>query len=90
MLRWTDGCQWPARALLLRLLERARDGLDALGVDAGLAEPWLALLRARLEGGINGARWQLDRLDQLGGDLAALTLDYARHQAGGMPIHLWR
>ena len=38
----------------------------------------------------HGARWQLARLDALGGDLAALTLDYARHQAEGSPVHRWR
>ena len=48
------------------------------------------LLQERLASGLTGARWQLARLDALGGDLAALTLDYARHQADGSPVHRWR
>jgi len=46
--------------------------------------------RQRLASGLTGARWQLARLDALGGDLCALTLDYAHRQASGMPVHLWR
>jgi hypothetical protein len=72
------------------LLPRAREGLAALRVDAPLADGWLALIDARLSAGATGARWQLARLDALGGDLAALTLDYAQRQAEGAPLHLWR
>ena len=54
-----------------------------------LADGWIQLLHGRLDSGMTGARWQLTRLDSLGGDLRALTLDYAHHQAGGMPLHRW-
>jgi gamma-glutamyl:cysteine ligase YbdK (ATP-grasp superfamily) len=88
-LRWIDGRELPARTLLPELVATARDGLAALEVEPTLADGWMALLEARLAAGASGARWQLDRLHQLGGDLAALTLDYARRQAEGAPVHLW-
>jgi hypothetical protein len=74
---------------LRQLLPLARQGLEQLQVDGALADGWMQLLRQRLDSGLTGARWQLARLDALGGDLAALTLDYARHQAGGAPLHRW-
>jgi hypothetical protein len=89
-LCWSDARAVRARDLLCELTGRARDGLEALGVDAALADDWIALIEARLAAGMTGARWQLARLDALGGDLAAMTLDYARHQADGAPLHLWR
>jgi gamma-glutamyl:cysteine ligase YbdK (ATP-grasp superfamily) len=89
-LQWVDGRVLPAHALLLELLPRAHDGLRRMGVDAALADGWMMLLEARLAARITGARWQLARLDALGGDLTAMTLEYARHQAEGAPVHLWR
>ena len=47
------------------------------------------LIEARLAARATGARWQLARLAALGGDLAALTLDYAARQAEGEPVHRW-
>lgn len=70
-------------------MPRARDGLAALGVDAAIADKWMALVEARLAARMTGARWQMARLDALGGNLAALTLDYTRRQAEGAPVHLW-
>jgi gamma-glutamyl:cysteine ligase YbdK (ATP-grasp superfamily) len=89
-LRWTDGRVVPAARLLCELAERARRGLEALDVDPSLADAWISLVDARLARETTGARWQLARLDALGGNLAALTLDYARRQAEGAPVHLWR
>ena len=89
-LQWIDGRVLPAEELLLELLPRAHAGLLGLGVDTPLADGWMALLEARLAKRLSGARWQLARLDALGGDLAAMTLDYVRHQASGEPLHLWR
>ena len=85
-----DGQKLSATQWLRQLLPLARQGLEQLQVDAALADGWMQLLRERLDSGLTGARWQLARLDALGGDLAALTLDYARHQVGDSPLHLWR
>jgi len=85
-----DGRQRPAASWLLQLLPQARRGLELMQVDAALTDGWMHLLHERLASGQTGARWLLARLDTLGGDLAALTLDYARKQAEGSPVHRWR
>jgi hypothetical protein len=85
-----DGRQRNAAQWLRQLLPTARQGLEQLQVDGKLADRWMQLLHERLTCGMTGARWQLARLDALGGDLAALTRDYAHHQAQGAPVHLWR
>ena len=84
-----DGQTRNASQWLRQLLPLARQGLEQLQVDGALADGWMQLLQQRLGSGLTGARWQLARLDALGGDLAALTLDYARHQASGAPLHRW-
>jgi hypothetical protein len=84
-----DGRQCSATQWLQALLPLARQGLEQLQVSGPLADGWLQLLRERLDSGRTGARWQLARLRALGGDLAALTLDYANQQAGGAPLHRW-
>jgi gamma-glutamyl:cysteine ligase YbdK (ATP-grasp superfamily) len=84
-----DGHERSASAWLQQLLPLARQGLQQMQVDDALAEGWMQLVQQRLARGLTGARWQLDRLDALNGDLAALTLDYAQRQAGGAPVHLW-
>ena len=88
-LRWLDGRQAPAGELLGTLVEPARAGLASLGVDAARAARWMSLIEARLAARMTGARWQLERLATLGGDLQALTLDYARRQRSGEPVHCW-
>ena len=85
-----DGQQRSAVQWLRLLLPKARQGLEQLQVDGALADGWMQLLQERLASGLTGSRWQLQRLDALGGDLAALTLNYARQQAEGRPVHLWR
>jgi hypothetical protein len=89
-LHWTDGRVTSARELLPELATQARRGLAALEVDPALADGWIGLIEARLAVGASGARWQIERLDELGGDLTRLTLDYAARQAEGAPLHLWR
>jgi hypothetical protein len=85
-----EGRERPAAQWLDDLLPLAREGLARLDVDGALAAGWIGLLRERLQARATGARWQLDRLAALGGDLGALTLDYASRQAGGEPVHRWR
>ncbi len=89
ILTGLDGRERHAAAWLQELLPLARRGLAQLQVDRALADGWLRLVHERLDSGMTGARWQLARLDALGGHLGALTLDYAHHQAGGMPLHRW-
>lgn len=88
-LQWLDGAPIEAAELLTALVPRARTGLDALGVEPSLTAAWMDLIDERIAARATGARWQLARLDALGGDLAALTLDYAARQAEGAPVHRW-
>ena len=88
-LRWLDGESCAATDLLAALVPRARAGLATLGVEPSLAGGWMDLIEARVAARATGARWQLARLAALGGDLAALTLDYAARQAEGAPVHRW-
>lgn len=85
-----DGLDRPAADWAAECLGDARQGLQDLGVDGTLADEWLAPIGQRLAARLTGALWQLDRLDVLGGDLRALTLDLARRQASERPLHLWR
>lgn len=84
-----DGRPRSATQWLRQLLPVARQGLEQLQVAGKLADGWMQLLHERLDSGLTGARWQLARLGALGGDRAALTLDYARQQASGVPLHRW-
>jgi gamma-glutamylcysteine synthetase len=84
-----EGLERPATAWLRQLLPLARDGLARMQVDAALADAWMDLLGQRLTRGLTGSRWQLARLEALGGDLEALTLDYARQQGSGSPLLFW-
>jgi len=89
VLQWPGGPPRSARELLLALMEPASDGLTRLGVNGALARQALAVIEARVASGRTGARWQLQALDRRGGNLAAMTLDYAARQTGGDPVHLW-
>lgn len=85
----------PARELALRLLPLAREGLRQAGVEAGDADPLLAVLEARVETGQTGAVWQLRALaalePRLGrpGALAEMFGHYLRLADGGRPVHTW-
>lgn len=85
-----DGRERPAADWASECLDAARRGLHDLGADDALADDGLQLIDARLAARLTGARWQVDRLRSLGGDLQALTLDLAHRQADGRPLHLWR
>jgi hypothetical protein len=89
-LHWLDDSRRIAAQWLLEdLIPLARDGLDALRVAPADADRWLDVIERRVASGQTGAVWQRRLLDRHGFDLAALTLAYARHQAGGEPVHLW-
>ena len=89
-LQWLDGKMVAAADLLPPLVTRARAGLAALGVSPALAGAWMDLIDERVAAQATGARWQLVQLARRGGDLGAMTLDYAARQAEGAPVHRWR
>lgn len=87
----------PVRAadLIPTLLPLARRGLIDAGVDPGEVDPLLALLRARVERGVTGARWQrwtVNRLEDRRPTpqaTAAMLERYLAAQATGRPVHEW-
>ncbi|GAB3648168.1 glutamate-cysteine ligase family protein [Glycomyces tarimensis] len=95
---------WPGRGLvpvrklvLEELLPLASDGLASLGVSARDADRFLDVIEQRCRRGVNGASWQvarvqvaehrqrLERFDAL----RAMVLDYAAQSADGRPVHEW-
>jgi hypothetical protein len=84
-----------ARALLPELVDLARGGLVAAGVEAGEADGWLAVVRERLAREQTGARWQRRAFEALRakGDLVRATAEllarYAALSDTGAPVHAW-
>ena len=87
--------QVPVRLLIEHFLPDAARGLAMLGVDVDEADRLLGVIRARLQRGVTGARWQLQRLarcmERLGRDdaLACMMNDYIERAAEGRPVHEW-
>ncbi|HEU5126991.1 MAG TPA: glutamate--cysteine ligase, partial [Glycomyces sp.] len=85
------------RELVAELLPAAAEGLASLGVSAGDADRFLGVIEQRCRRGVNGASWQvarvqvaehrqrLERFDAL----RAMVLDYAAQSADGRPVHEW-
>lgn len=83
------------------LLEQARLGLEALGVNADLAEKYLGIIGERARSRQNGAAWQLGtltRLEPVGTRpdsperrhaLAEMLRQYLANQESGAPVHTW-
>ncbi len=89
-MRWLDADAVVIGELVVdTLIDRARDGLATLGVDASLAQHWLDIVEARAESGQTGAVWQRRFIAANGPDFARLTRDYAARQADGQPVHTW-
>jgi gamma-glutamyl:cysteine ligase YbdK (ATP-grasp superfamily) len=89
-LRRPGGGMAPAAAVLREeVLPAAREGLAALGVNAGDADALLGVIAGRLATGQNGAAWQRAFVAAHGRDFAALTEAYAERQRSGMPVHEW-
>ena len=84
-----------AATLALELMPVARDGLLAAGVDANDVDPWLDILRSRIQSRQTGAQWQRRALEALERDqtrdeaLHSLVLRYAEHSERDEPVHQW-
>lgn len=90
IVAWTDGGARDLRSLVLdTLLPEARAGLALLSVDDEYASRMLALIERRTRSGQTGAAWQRGFVRRHGRDFTALTLEYARRQRSGAPVHTW-
>ena len=82
--------------LAKELLPVAEQGLEDCGVEQEEIQTMLKVIRDRLEARINGARWQIQRLDlyeQQGHDrptaLTRMLEDYLQHSQTDTPISQW-
>lgn len=83
-------------ALAKELLPVAQQGLEDSGVEKDEIQAMLNVIRDRLEARINGARWQIHRMEQYErqGDarptaLTRMLEDYLRASQTGAPISQW-
>jgi hypothetical protein len=84
-----------APALLEALLPLARDGLLSMGVDAGEADRWLAVVGERVRTGRTGARFQREVFDSLAASMSGesasrgLLERYQAESESDRPVHEW-
>jgi len=89
-LTWIDGRRHSARELILQeCLPLARQGLRDFGLPDDEIEHGLGVLETRMRSGQTGAQWQLRRLDNVGGDVHRMMMDYLENQRAGAPVHEW-
>jgi gamma-glutamyl:cysteine ligase YbdK (ATP-grasp superfamily) len=102
-LVWPDGAagisapgdRIQARELSTRLVDVARAGLRAQGVESSDADPLLDIISSRAQNGQTGAVWQrrsLDVFEQTGDKkdaLERLVERYVVHSNADLPVHLW-
>jgi gamma-glutamyl:cysteine ligase YbdK (ATP-grasp superfamily) len=87
---WYDGRRWELRRLILdELLKVARQGLEALEVDAAFIDRNLAIIEARVASGRTGSDWQRQFVEQHGRDWQQLACAYRTRQRAGAPVHTW-
>jgi gamma-glutamylcysteine synthetase len=95
---WPELGEVPARKLVLdTLLPAAAEGLSRLGLGSHDVNRYLGVIEQRCRRGVNGASWQVarvqvaehrERLDRVDA-LRAMVLDYAERSASGLPVHEW-
>ncbi len=95
-MTWLDGRDWAVGDLVLEeLAPRAREGLEAAGVDGDEIDRYMGTIEARVRAQQNGSSWMIDSLASLGkvGSAAerhgALVKSALEHQKTEMPVHLW-
>ena len=87
---WFGEKRGTARTLILEeLLPMAKQGLEALEIDAIDIKRYLEIIRMRVETAQNGANWQRAYVEKHGRDLAAMTNAYRQRQESGIPVHEW-
>jgi len=103
LLVWPDGAagvtapgdRIRAADLAIQLVEVARRGLRAQGVDSADADPLLEVITARAQGGQTGAVWQRRMLELIGpgqpseAALEQLVQRYVLLSNEGTPVHDW-
>lgn len=89
-LKWINDETVSLKKLILNtLLPMAREGLQALNIDAGDRDRYLDIIRERTAGGQTGAYWQIEFANRTGRDMCLLTETYLKYQMGNQPVHTW-
>ncbi|GAB7003828.1 hypothetical protein JCM18899A_13000 [Nocardioides sp. AN3] len=93
-VRWPGRDQVAATEVVLALLEQARAGLLAWGVDGEDADRLLGVIEQRARRRTNGAEWLVRRVRERSRDgrraaLRATLLDYRERMHTGAPVHTW-
>ncbi len=94
---WPGRGEIPASELVLReLLPRAREGLDAWGVDRAVADRLLGVIEGRCLSGRNGAVWQVEAVRAFEARglerheaLRKMVALYAENMHTNEPVHTW-
>lgn len=95
---WPGRGRVPVRELMLEeLLPLAAEGLSSLGVVRRDADRFLTVIEQRCRRGVNGASWQVARVQvaehrqrlERADALRAMVLDYTAQSADGRPVHEW-
>jgi gamma-glutamyl:cysteine ligase YbdK (ATP-grasp superfamily) len=89
-LTWMDGRRHAVRELILQeCLPLARQGLRDFGLSDEEIEHGLGVLETRVRTGQTGAQWQLRHMENVGGDVQRMMMDYLENQRAGAPVHEW-
>jgi hypothetical protein len=91
---WPGVGEVPITELVLRrLLPMAHDGLAQWGVDPAIADRLLGIIEARCLTHQNGATWQVDTVEAIGGDrreaLRQMLARYVGLMHSNDPVHSW-
>jgi gamma-glutamyl:cysteine ligase YbdK (ATP-grasp superfamily) len=88
-LIWQGKHLTAARLLADRLLPKAREGLEHLGLGADDIGHYLGIIEARNFNGQTGCEWQRRYISKHPGAFADMTSRYLEHQQSGKPVHEW-
>ncbi|BBA34864.1 uncharacterized protein sS8_2919 [Methylocaldum marinum] len=87
---WKDGEKLPVKPWLLHeLLNKARLGLNRLGLAEADIAYFLGIIEQRTISGQTGSEWQRRFIAKFPGEFSTMTREYLNCQKGGEPISRW-
>jgi CBS domain-containing protein len=94
---WIDGISRRAGRLILEeLLPRARQGLEAAGIDVTDTDRLLGIVEDRIRAEKTGAQWMIDSLESMDKRakqnvrMRSLTAAMRANQEAAIPLHSWK
>ncbi|MGX2041543.1 glutamate--cysteine ligase [Methylocaldum sp. MU1018] len=87
---WQGGVKLPLKSWMLReLLQKARLGLNRLGLTEADAAYFLDIIERRALSGQTGCEWQRRFIAKYPGEFSTMTREYIDRQKSGEPVCLW-